>query len=58
MGAADSSHPEALPRAYAAWRCRTLAGAVVATALGIALHGPMGEIRLDFGDEWPSPWLT
>jgi hypothetical protein len=43
--AADPSHPNALPRVYAAWRCRTLAGAIVATAVGLVVHGPMGEIR-------------
>jgi hypothetical protein len=55
--AADPSHPKALPRAYAAWRSRTLAAAIVATAVGLVLHGPMGEIRYAFGGEWPSPWL-
>jgi hypothetical protein len=55
--AADPSHPEALPRAHAAWRCRALAGVIVATAVGLVLHGPQGEIRYDFGGEWPSAWL-
>ena len=57
MEAADPNHPKALPRAYAAWRCRTLTGAIVATAVGLVVHGPTGEIRYDFGGEWPSPWL-
>ena len=57
MRAADASHPDALPRAYAAWRCRTLAGAIVATAVGLVVQGPTGEFRADFGGEWPSPWL-
>ncbi|HMF19140.1 MAG TPA: hypothetical protein VKE98_18165 [Gemmataceae bacterium] len=56
MEAADPSHPSALPRAYAAWRCRMLTGVIVATALGLLLHGPTGEVRAEF-DEWPSPWL-
>jgi hypothetical protein len=55
--APDPSAAEALARAYAAWRWRTLAGAILATALGMVLHGPTGEIRVDFGGEWPSPWL-
>lgn len=57
MADADSSSPQALPQAYAAWRCRTLAGALIATAVGLAVQGPMGEIRIDFEGEWPSPWL-
>jgi hypothetical protein len=56
--AADPSHPEVLPRAYAAWRCRTLVAAVVATAVGLAVHGPTAELRFDFGVEAPSPWLV
>jgi hypothetical protein len=55
---ADASHPDALPRAYAAWRCRTLAGALLATALGLVVHGPTAEVRYDSGEEWPSPWLV
>jgi hypothetical protein len=55
---ADPSHPDALPRAYAAWRCRTLAGALLATALGLVVHGPTAEFRYDFGGEWPSFWLV
>src|SRR5262249_24728062 len=55
--AADPSPAEALARAYAAWRCRALAGAIVANLVGIVVHGPTGEFRLDFGGEWPSPWL-
>ena len=57
MKAADASHPDALPRAYAAWRCRTLAGATIATAVGLVVQGPTGEFRADFAGEWPSPWL-
>ena len=57
MKAADACHPDALPRVYAAWRCRTLAGAIVATAVGLVVQGPTGEFRADFGGEWPSPWL-
>jgi hypothetical protein len=55
--ATDPSHPDALPRTYAAWRCRTLAGAIVATAVGLVVHGPTGEVRYEAG-EWPSPWLV
>jgi hypothetical protein len=55
--APDPSHPSALPRAYAAWRCQALAGAIVATAVGLVLHGPTGEFRVDFDGEWPSVWL-
>jgi hypothetical protein len=55
--AAGRSHPEALPLAYAAWRCRKLAGAIVATAVGLVVHGPTWEFRFDTGGEWPSPWL-
>jgi hypothetical protein len=58
VAAAEPSHPEALPRAYAAWRCRALAGAIVATAVGLVLHGPSGEFRYETGGEWPSPWLV
>jgi hypothetical protein len=54
---ADPNHAEALARAYAAWRCRTLAGAIIATVVGLVTHGPTGEFRVDFGGEWPSPWL-
>ena len=57
MESADPSDPKALSRVYAAWRCRTLAGAIVATAVGLVVHGPMGEVRFDFGGEWLSPWL-
>src|SRR5262245_38315612 len=34
-----------------------LAGAIVATAVGIVTQGPTGEFRADFGEEWPSPWM-
>jgi hypothetical protein len=34
-----------------------LAGAILATAVGLVLHGPTGEFRVDWGGEWPSPWL-
>jgi hypothetical protein len=47
----------ALRQAYAAWRCRTLVAAIVATAVGLVAHGPTGELRVDLGGEWPSPWL-
>jgi hypothetical protein len=57
MQAADSSRAEVLPQAYAAWRGRALAGAIVATIVGIVVHGPQGEFRVDFGEEAPSPWL-
>lgn len=57
MKSADLSNPESLPRAYAAWRCQTLVAAVLATAVGLAVHGPMAEIRYDSGDEPVSPWL-
>lgn len=56
MDVANASPPEVLPRKYAAWRCRTLAVALVATAVGLALHGPVGEVRFDLA-EWPSPWV-
>jgi len=56
MDAANTSQPEALPHAYAAWRGRTLAVALVATAVGLVLHGPVGELRFDLDDN-PSPWL-
>jgi hypothetical protein len=55
--AADPTYPDAIPQAYAAWRCRTLAGAIVATAVGIVVHGPTGEIRFETGGEWPSLWV-
>jgi hypothetical protein len=55
--AADPSRPEALPRVYAAWRCRTLAGVIVATAVGFVVHGPAAEIRYEFEGGRPSPWL-
>jgi hypothetical protein len=55
--AADTSDPQALCRAYAAWRGLTLAGAIVATAVGLVVHGPMGEVRFDFEGERPPPWL-
>jgi hypothetical protein len=51
------SRPDALPRAYGAWRCWTLAAALVATAVGLVIHGPTGEIRFETGKEWPSLWL-
>lgn len=49
---------EALPEAYAAWRWRMLVGSLLANVIGVALHGPTGEItlRLDV-DEWPSVWF-
>ncbi len=56
MEAADPSRPDALPRAYAAWRCRALAGVILAIAAGIVLHGPQGEFRVEF-EEAPSVWL-
>ncbi len=52
----DPSSPDALPRAYALWRRRTLAGALVATAVGLVVHGPVGELRIDLEGGWPSPW--
>jgi hypothetical protein len=55
--APDSSHADALPRAYAAWRCRTLVAAIVATAVGFVVHGPAGEVHINLEGEWPSPWL-
>jgi hypothetical protein len=33
-----------------------LIGAIVATAVGIGLHGAPGEVRIDFEGEWPSTW--
>ena len=56
MEAPPPGHPDALPRAYAAWRCRTLAAAAVATGVGLLVHGPTSEVRFDF-EEMPSPWL-
>lgn len=53
MKAADASDPEALPRAYAGWRWRLLAGAMIATAVGTVAQGTSVEIRVDFGEEWP-----
>ena len=55
---AEPSHPEALPRAYAAWRCRMLVGAIIATVVGLVLHGPTVEIRYDSGPDQPSHWLV
>jgi hypothetical protein len=55
--ATDPSRPEALPRVYAAWRRRTLAGVLFATAVGVVVHGPMGEVRYEFEGGRPSPWL-
>ena len=49
MDAAD-----ALPLKYAAWRRRTLAAALVASVVENVGHGSAVEVRLDFGDEWPS----
>jgi hypothetical protein len=54
---ADPGLAEALPRVYAAWRCRTLAGVIVATVMGMVAHGPTGEFRLLLDEGWPSPWL-
>src|SRR5262245_21530201 len=34
-----------------------LVGAIVATAVGLAIHGPAGEVHADFGEELPSPWM-
>lgn len=56
MESDDLQSPEALPQTYAAWRCRMLVGAIVATAVGYVLHGPTGEIRF-VADEPPSLWL-
>lgn len=53
MAAADPSDLAALPRAYAAWRWRFLAGAMLATVVGLAAQGPSGEVRLEFGEDWP-----
>jgi hypothetical protein len=58
VDAADPSRPEALLRAYAAWRCRALAGFILATAVGLVLHGPQGEFRVELGEEVPSVWLV
>lgn len=49
--------PEDLPHAYAAWRRRMLVGAIVATAVGLAVHGAGAEIRAEFGEAPPSPWV-
>ena len=57
MKSPASSHPDAFPRTYAVWHCRTLVGAIVATAVGIGLHGAPAEIRYDFEGGWPSPGL-
>lgn len=46
--------PDALPLKYAAWRRRTLAAALVASVVENVGHGSAVEVRLDFGDEWPS----
>lgn len=52
--------PDAVAQAYAAWRRRTLAAALVATAVAFAAHGPVAEVRVEYGDgaESPSPWLV
>jgi hypothetical protein len=55
--AAAPKHPEDLPLIYAAWRRRTLIGAIVASAVGQLTHGPMGEIRYVTDGEQPSAWL-
>ncbi|MBL8794641.1 MAG: hypothetical protein JNM56_12110 [Planctomycetia bacterium] len=48
---------QSLPQAYAAWRLRTLAGSLLASAVGLYVQGPTGEFRADFEGEWPSIWL-
>jgi hypothetical protein len=53
----DPSRPEALPWLYAAWRRRTLVGVIVATAVGLLVHGPTGELRFEFEGARPSPCL-
>ena len=53
----DPSRPEALPRIYASWRCRTLIGVLIASAVGLFGTGPMGELRIDLDGEMPSVWL-
>ena len=58
MKTAEPSHPDVLPNAYAAWRCRMLVGAIIATAVGLVLHGPTGEIRYDSGADPPSTWVV
>jgi len=55
--AADPNQAEALARTYAAWRCRALVGALVASAVGLVLQGPQGELRFDFEGGWPSFWM-
>jgi hypothetical protein len=57
VDAVDASNPEALPQVYSRWRCRTLSGVIVATAVALVMHGPRGEIRFEFEGEWPSPWV-
>jgi len=58
VAAAEPSNGDALSGAYAAWRRRTLVAAILATALGLVLHGPTGEVRFVVEGEWPSPWLV
>jgi hypothetical protein len=55
---AEPNHAEILPQTYAAWRCRMLVCAIVATAVGLVLHGPTVEIRYESGGDQPSPWLV
>ncbi|MBA4187789.1 MAG: hypothetical protein C0467_07195 [Planctomycetaceae bacterium] len=53
-----SHDPDALPGAYAAWRHRTLAAALIATAVGFVVHGSTAELHVQFEDEQPSTWLV
>ena len=57
MEAPAVSQAEAFPRAYAAWHGRMLAGAIIATAVGMSLHGVPGELRFDLEGDWPSIWV-
>ena len=57
MNADGPGGPEDLPLAYAAWRRRMLLGAIVATAVGLAIHGASAEIHADYGEATPSPWV-
>lgn len=58
MSPVDTHQPEALPRLYAVWRRRMLAGALAATAVGLATHGATWEIHYEFGEKRPSLWVT